>query len=89
MTPIQQGLRHAGVLFWGFVDFVLAWIDYALRWLREGMDGAGLHPLVEKALLSALVVMIVAIALRLLRGFLRILFAAAVALLVVRALGAV
>lgn len=89
MTTIQQELRHAGVLFWGFVDFVLAWIAFALRWLRESLAGAGLPPIVEKALIVALVVLLVAIALRFLRGILRILFAAVVVLLIARALGAI
>jgi hypothetical protein len=86
---MQRELRHAGVLFWGFVDFVLAWIAYALRWLREAMAGAGVPPAAEKALLAAAVVLIVVFALRLLPGILRVLFAAAVALLVARALGIV
>ncbi len=87
MTGIQQELRHAGHLFWPFIDFVLAWIAYGLHLLREGIASARLPHWAEQAVLVAVVVIGVAVALRLLRGTLRIVFAAVVALLAARAGG--
>lgn len=93
MTPIQQvlqqELRHAGFLFWGFVDFVLAWIAYALHLLRTDLGRAGLPRVAGTGILIVLVVATVAVALRLLRGAPRFLFAALVALLAARAAGLV
>jgi len=87
LTEIQQELRHAGRLFWSFIDFVLAWIAYGLYLLRESIASAGVPPWAEKAVLVAVVVTGVAVVLRLLRGLLRIVFAAVVALLAARANG--
>ena len=89
MTPIQQELRHATILFWAFLDFALAWFAYGWRWLRDVLAGAGLPPVMQTALLLAVLASLVVMVLRMLGGLLRLLLLVAAGLLVARALGAI
>ncbi len=89
MTPIQQELRHAALLFWAFLDFALAWIAYAWQWLRGVLADAGVPSVLQTALLLAALVLVVLMVLRALGSSLRLLFVIAAGLLIARALGAI
>lgn len=89
MTPFQQELRHIALLFWAFLDFALAWIAFAWQWLQDMLADSGVPPALRTALLVATLALLVVGLLRVMGGALRLLFVIVVALLVVRALGAI
>jgi hypothetical protein len=82
-------MRDAAALFWAFLDFALAWIAYAGRWLRGVLEGAGVPPALQTVLLVAVAVLLGVGMLRAVSGLLRLLLVAAAGLLLARALGAI
>ncbi len=88
MTPFQQELRHIALLFWAFLDFVLAWIAYAWQWLRDMLAESGVPSTLQTVLLLVVVALLVVGMLRVMGGLLRLVFVVVVGLLVARAIGA-
>ncbi len=89
MTPFQQELRHITLLFWAFLDFVLAWIAYAWQWLRDMLADSGVPSALQTALLIAVPALLVLGLLRVAGGMLRLLFIIVAGLLIARAVGAI
>ena len=89
MTLFQQELRHAALLFWAFLDFALAWIAYAWRWLRGMLAESGVPSALQTVLLLAVLALLVFGMLRVMGGLLRLLFVIVAGLLIARAVGAI
>ncbi|MBV9749913.1 MAG: hypothetical protein JO157_13975 [Acetobacteraceae bacterium] len=89
MTPFQQELRHLALLFWAFLDFVLAWIAYGWQWLRDMLADSGVPSALQTALLIAVAALLVVGLLKVMGGMLRLLFVVAAGLLIARAVGAI
>jgi hypothetical protein len=87
MTQFQREIGPTVAFLRAFMDFVLAWAAYGWAQLRDALDDSGLSPLLRTALMIAVAALAVLVLLRLLRGAVRLLLAAALALLAARALG--
>ena len=80
-------MRNAELYFWAFLDFVLTWIAFGIRWLRGMLADAGLPVIAQTAVIIATAILIAVVVLRILGGTLRLLLIVFAALLVARALG--